>query len=66
MSFGVRELAPALAEASLLAPVRRESCSLHDLAACNHGMVPEPVAIRLFCSVVQSGSKLPLRVEFDS
>jgi hypothetical protein len=61
-----RELAPALIEASLLALVRRQSCSLHDLAACNHGMLQGPVTIRPFCSVVEGGGKLPLMVKFDS
>jgi hypothetical protein len=62
----VRELAPTLVEAGLLARVRWEPFSLHDLAASNHNMLPDLITIRPFGSVVESGSKLPLMVEFDS
>jgi hypothetical protein len=65
VNFGVQELAPALPEASLLAAVRWRSCSLRDLTACNHGMLQSLVTLRPFCSVVESGSKLPLMVKFD-
>ena len=41
MTFGVRELAPALPEASLLAWARREACRIADLATTNDRMLPE-------------------------
>ena len=52
MCFGVRELAPALREASLLARIGRHACSQTVRQAAS------PVTIS-FCSSVESGSKLP-------